>query len=84
MPNYSVADAKAQLPRLIDRARAGEEVIVTRHGVPVAEIRPTAAVTPRVGSARDAYARLIAGRLSLKDAPSSVDLLNAMYEQPHG
>ncbi len=29
MSTYSVADAKAGLPRLINRATAGEEVIIT-------------------------------------------------------
>ncbi len=37
MTAYSVADAKTNLPRLIDRALGGEEVIITRHGKPVAE-----------------------------------------------
>ncbi len=32
MSRYGVADAKAGLPRLIDKAMAGEEVIITRHG----------------------------------------------------
>jgi prevent-host-death family protein len=40
MASYSVAEAKNQLPRLIDKARAGEEVVITRHGKVVAELRP--------------------------------------------
>jgi prevent-host-death family protein len=43
MTDFSVADAKNNLPRLIDRALAGEEVVITRRGKPVAEIRPLAA-----------------------------------------
>jgi prevent-host-death family protein len=39
VPAYSVAEAKNTLPRLIDRALQGEEVIITRHGKPVAELR---------------------------------------------
>jgi prevent-host-death family protein len=35
MSTYSVADAKANLPRLIDRAMQGEEVVITRHGKPL-------------------------------------------------
>lgn len=38
MPSYSVAEAKDSLSSLIDRALAGEEVIVTRHGKPVVQI----------------------------------------------
>ena len=36
---YSVAEAKKTLPKLIDRALEGEEVVITRHGKPVAELR---------------------------------------------
>jgi prevent-host-death family protein len=36
---YSVAEAKNTLPKLVDRALQGEEVIITRHGKPVAELR---------------------------------------------
>lgn len=37
---YSVADAKNNLPRLIDQALQGEHVVITRHGNPVVELRP--------------------------------------------
>jgi prevent-host-death family protein len=37
---YSVADAKNTLPKLIDRALRGEEVVITRRGKPVVELRP--------------------------------------------
>lgn len=40
MATYSVSEAKNQLSQLIDRALAGEEVIITRHGQPVVELRP--------------------------------------------
>lgn len=40
MSAYSVADAKNRLPKLIDKALAGEEVIITRRGKPVVELRP--------------------------------------------
>ena len=42
MGNHSVAEAKSQLSSLIDRALEGDEVIITRHGVPVVEMRPVA------------------------------------------
>jgi len=38
---YSVAEAKNTLPKLIDRALLGEEVVTTRRGQPVVELRPT-------------------------------------------
>ena len=39
MTAYSVAEAKNSLPKLIDRALQGEEVIITRRGKPVVELR---------------------------------------------
>lgn len=42
MTRYSVAEAKARLSELIDRAEKGEGVVITKHGRPVAEIRPLA------------------------------------------
>ena len=42
----SAADAKAGLSDLLRRAEAGEEIIVTRNGDPVAKLVP---LRPRVG-----------------------------------
>jgi antitoxin (DNA-binding transcriptional repressor) of toxin-antitoxin stability system len=36
---YNFAHAKAELSDLIDRALEGEEVVISRHGRPVAELR---------------------------------------------
>ena len=33
-----LAEAKAQLSSLVDRAESGEEIVITRHGKPVARI----------------------------------------------
>ncbi len=38
MESYSVADAKARLSELIERAEAGETVSITRRGKPVARL----------------------------------------------
>ena len=38
MSQHSVAETKNQLSELIDRAEKGEEIIITRHGRPVARI----------------------------------------------
>ena len=80
MATYSVADAKNRLPSLIDKAISGEEVVITRHGKPVAELRPAARQEKlRVPGA---YERLIAER-DRRPAISitSVELLNQMYEE---
>ena len=36
--SVTLADAKARLSELVSRAEAGEEIVVTRHGQPVARI----------------------------------------------
>lgn len=43
----NVADAKAHLSALIDRAAAGEEIVLTRAGRPVARLMPLAERSPR-------------------------------------
>lgn len=51
MPHYSVAEAKNNLPKLLDRMLAGEEVVITRRGKPIARLAPEEA--PIVGHALD-------------------------------
>jgi prevent-host-death family protein len=45
MRTINLADAKAHLSKLVDRATAGDTVRITRRGKPVAQI--TAVQTPR-------------------------------------
>lgn len=45
MLTVNLAHAKAHLSELLDKVEAGEEVVITRHGEPVAHIRP--AVPPK-------------------------------------
>lgn len=81
MATYSVADAKANLPRLIDKAIAGEEVIITRHGKVVAELKSAAPSSPKPPTAT--YAWLRAQRQAGPVVTiSSVELLNRMYDDP--
>ena len=40
MKAVGVYEAKTQLPRLVERARKGERITITRHGVPVALLVP--------------------------------------------
>lgn len=77
MPRYSVADAKNGLPGLIDSAMAGNEVIITRHGTPVASLN---AIEPeaRRPSSLD---WLRQQRESRPASPiSSVEILRQIYE----
>jgi prevent-host-death family protein len=79
MTAYSVADAKNTLPKLIDRALQGEEVVITRRGRPVAELRPVERPPPSVHAATYTWLR------SRRDARpgvglSSVEILDQLYE----
>jgi prevent-host-death family protein len=49
MRKVSVADAKAQLSSLLDEVEQGGSVTITRHNVPIAEIRavPRSDASPR-------------------------------------
>ena len=51
MSTHSVAEAKNQLSRLIDRALKGEAVIITRRGQPVVELKPVRPPPRRVTEA---------------------------------
>jgi prevent-host-death family protein len=38
MLNVNLADAKSRLSELVDRVEKGEEIVITRHGRPVARL----------------------------------------------
>jgi prevent-host-death family protein len=70
----NVYEAKTHLSRLIDRAQAGEEVIITRHGRPVARLGP---VQPKREPRK---LGLLAGRVRVRkdfDAPLPEEILAA-------
>ena len=78
MTSYSVADAKNTLPKLIDRALRGEEVVITRHGKPVVELRPASRqAVPATGIHEWLRART---RARAGVGLNSVELLDLMYE----
>lgn len=81
MASYSVAEAKNSLPSLIDKALEGEEVVITRHGKPVAELRPSRVAVPH-GDKTAMYNWLRARReAGPKVNITSVELLRQMYEE---
>ncbi len=81
MTTYSVANAKSGLPQLIDRALGGEEVVISRHGKPVVELRPIRAAATK--EAATTYAWLRARRQTRKPGSlTSVELLRQLYEEP--
>lgn len=75
MKKVSVAEAKAQLSSLLEDVADGETVTITRHNVPVAEIRPVRQPTSRprpFGLARGTF--VVPDDF---DAPLPDDLLDA-------
>ena len=81
MSSYSVADAKNALPSLIDKAAAGEEVVITRHGKPVAEIRSLVAGASHGASHTYEWLRERRDRREAL-AITSVELLDQLYAEP--
>ena len=83
MTTYSVADAKNGLPRLIDRALEGEEVIISRHGKAVAELRSIAREDQKVSTA--SYMWLKARRLKRDlDEHEVLELHRPVFEASFG
>ena len=59
MTKLTVSEARAALPEILDRVLAGEEVTITRHGVPVAVVvRPDALRARRADQALAAAERV--------------------------
>lgn len=78
MTTYSVADAKNRLPQLIDRALDGEEVVITRRGKPVVELRPA---SPRPAPPAGTHEWLFERTRSRPGVGlTSVQLLDLLYE----
>ena len=46
MKNVTIYEAKSQLSRLLTRARAGEEIIISKSGVPIAKLVPVVPQNP--------------------------------------
>ncbi len=77
MLTVNLAHAKAHLSELLDQVEAGEEVVITRHGKPVAHMRH--AVQPKQPLDLEALAELRA-RLP-PQRRSSADVLREMRDE---
>ena len=47
MAQFDIHNAKTNLSQLVDRARAGEEIVIARDGKPVARVVPIAPANSR-------------------------------------
>ena len=83
MTTYSVAEAKNQLPKLIDRALTGEEVVITRRGKPVVEPKQVPA-RPQASKAKAIHHWLFQRTRSRPSVDLQIlDLLNETDQDEH-
>ena len=62
MQTVGAYEAKTHFPALLDRVAQGEEITITRHGVPVAKLVPTSARKMEVREAIQAMMEFRKGR----------------------
>ena len=81
---YSVAEAKNRLPKLIDKALEGEEVVITRRGKPLVEIKPATARPVQSPERVRAMTEWLLKRTRSRPGVgmTSVELLDLIYEHP--
>ena len=84
MKTYSVAEAKNQLPKLINRALAGEEVVITRRGKPVVELKQIQSRPPASKAIHEWLFQRTRSRPSVDlTSVQILDLLNETDEDEH-
>jgi len=66
MERIGIYDARAKLSELIERVQSGEEVVLTRHGEPVARLVPEKPRRKRSGAAVTRI-RALAKKLDVRD-----------------
>lgn len=76
MSQIGAFEAKNKLGALLDRVERGEEIVVTRHGKPVARLAPCAAKADQE-SVRATLARIRARSRALAAAPPEWETLKA-------
>lgn len=77
MSTVNLADAKARLSELLDKVEAGEELVITRHGRPVARLTAVHAPKKPVPSLAAFRARMPKWR------QASADMLRRMRDEGH-
>jgi len=75
MSTVSLAEAKTHLSHLLDQVEAGEEVVITRRGQPVARITPVEKPKHPIKSLAEFRSRMVRWR------KSSAELLREMRDE---
>jgi prevent-host-death family protein len=81
MSTYSIAEARNGLPGLINKAKAGERVTITRRGEAVAELVPIQTEPEKDPRAMHAWLKSRAKRRPLPSGVTSLDILQAMKDE---
>lgn len=81
MSSHSVAEAKSHLSELIDRALKGEDVVITRHGHPVVELKPVSPPPRRITEADIKWLR--AHRIPCEGTEDAVTLVRRMRDEDY-
>jgi len=76
MPTVGAFEAKTHLSELLKRVEQGEHITITRHGTPVAELRPYSGSRPQ--SIAGAITTLLGFRAS---HPATADEIRQMIEE---
>jgi prevent-host-death family protein len=77
----SVSDAKAQITELVRRAEAGEEVVLTRFGRPVATITAIAPRTTAASRRAALEAARASGRAAASPGPGGARSQDLLYDE---
>jgi prevent-host-death family protein len=83
---YSIADARAHLPTIVDDAEAGQEIELTRRGKPVAVVVSLRELERLRGARtqfRDAYRRFLQSH-ALRDIGLDADFLGSTRDRAPG
>ncbi len=83
MQTTNVAEAKAQLSKLIERALTGEEVVISKHGKPLVKLVPY----ERDTRPRDLSVRVWEGEVKMADdfdelPPELMDAFTGTFDEP--
>jgi prevent-host-death family protein len=77
----SVTDAKGQLTELVRRSEGGEEVVLTRHGQPVARLVPIKAVPDRAARRKVLEELRASGARNATRGPSAARSQDFLYDR---
>jgi prevent-host-death family protein len=80
--HVNIYAAKAHLSRLIEQVNAGEELVITRHGRPVARLVPAAAAHPRKPGLLEGKGCWIADDFDDPLADDLLDLFKGKRKEP--